>query len=224
MLVLAALGPLAPALRAAEPAPSKRVLLLLPFETSRPAAVAISQGLQQGLKSSYSGTVDILTENVSPVPPVPADFPARISDWLAYKYGSQKFDAIVTVTTGPIHLAEGLRDRFWPGVPLLLVLIQEERQQNPVSVPGAARVVIALDNRETVRSALQLLPATQRLALVGGATAHDRQTNGEIVKAIREVAPSLEIIEITGLSWEESKARVSSLPPPNHRVDRFREL
>ena len=119
-------GPLAPRSAGAEPPPLKRVLLLLPFEASRPGSAAFLRGIQEGLKASYSGSVDVSTENVGPVPPEPENFPARIDDWIAYKYSRVKFDAIVAVTFPPSRLAETLRDRFWPGASLLLVLIDEE--------------------------------------------------------------------------------------------------
>src|SRR5450755_2078786 len=119
----------------AQQANHKRILVLMPYEAARPVGAVILQGLETGLRSSYSGSVDIVTESVGPVPPEPEDFSARTADWIAYKYGQQKFDAIVAVTSPPIHLAQALRDRLWPGAPLLLALVEEERQQNPQSVP-----------------------------------------------------------------------------------------
>ena len=212
IMLFAAVGLLAPRGASAEPTPPKRVLLLLPFEASRPGSVAILKGVEEGLKASYSGAVDVATENVGPVPPEPENYPAKIDDWIAYKYGRVKFDAIVAVTFPPSLLAKELRDRFWPDVTLLLVLIDEERWANPGAIPRSTRVLLALDNKETVRSALLMLPDTRRVVLLGGASQRDKRTNGEIVKSIHEIRPDLDIIEATGLSVEEAKARIRSLP------------
>src|SRR5208283_2101632 len=212
IVLLAAVGPLALSGTSTEPAPPKRVLLLLPFEASRPGSVAIVKGIEEGLKVSYSGAVDVATENVGPVPPEPENYPAKIDDWIAYKYGRVKFDAIVAVTFPPALLARNLRDRFWPEATLLLVLIDEERWANPGAIPRSARVLLALDNKEAVRSALQMLPNTRRVVLLGGASQRDKRTNEQIVKSIRELKPDLEIDEATGVSVEEAKARISSLP------------
>jgi signal transduction histidine kinase len=212
LVLFAAMEMLAPGSLSAEPTPLKRVLLLLPFEASRPGSSAFLRGIQEGAKASYSGSVDVSTENVGPVPPEPENYPARIGDWIAFKYGRIKFDAIVAVTFPPSLLAKELRDRFWPEASLLLVLIDEERWANPGTIPRSARVVLALDNKETVGSALRMLPHTRRAVLLGGASQRDKRTNGEIVKSIREIKPDLEIIEATGLSLEETKARISSLP------------
>jgi hypothetical protein len=102
LLLLAAMGPLVLFSLAAEPTPPKRVLLLMPFEASRLGSVVILRGIEQGLKASFSGPVDVATENVGPVPPEPKNYPARIGDWIAYKYGRLKFDAIVAITFPPI--------------------------------------------------------------------------------------------------------------------------
>ena len=212
LLLLVAAGPRAPRSEAAASAPLKRVLVLLPFEASRPGSAVFLKGIQEGLKASYSGGVDVSTENVGPVPPEPENFPARIDDWIAYKYSRLKFDAIVAVTFPPSRLAEDLRERFWPEASLLLVLIDEENWANPGSIPRSSRVLLALSNTESVRSALQMLPNTRRVVVLGGASQRDKRTNAEIVKSIRELNPGLEIVEATGLTLEETKARISSLP------------
>jgi C4-dicarboxylate-specific signal transduction histidine kinase/ABC-type uncharacterized transport system substrate-binding protein len=211
VLVLAqAAGVFSPAY--AQQANHKRVLVLMPYETARPVGAAILQGLETGLRSSYSGSVEVVTESVGAVPPEPEDFSARTADWMAYKYGQQKFDAIVAVTSPPIHLAQALRDRLWPGAPLLLALVEEERQQNPQSVPGSTQVIAELDPKETVRGALQMLPATRRVAILSGSSQRDQLMNKENVKSIQELNPHLEIIQVAGLTLQESKARVKSLP------------
>jgi C4-dicarboxylate-specific signal transduction histidine kinase len=184
----------------------------MPFEASRPGSVVFLRGIEQGLGASYSGSVDVSTENVGPIPPEPENYPARIGDWIAFKYSRMKFDTIVAVSFPPSILARELRDRFWPEANLLLVLINEENWANPGPVPRSARVVLDLDNKETVQSALQMLPDTRRLVVLGGASQRDRRTNGAIVKSIRQIKPDLEIIEATGLSLEEAKARIHSLP------------
>src|SRR5271169_735234 len=202
IVLLAAVGPLAPRGTSAEPAPLKRVLVLLPFEASRPGSVVFLKGIEHGLRDFYSGSVDVVTENVGPVPPEPENYPARIGDWIALKYGRMKFDAIIGVSFPPALLAKELRDRFWPDATLLLVLINEERWANPGAIPRSARVVLALDNKETVLSALQMLPDTRRVVVLGGASQRDKRTNGEIVKSIRALKPDLELIEIAGLTLE----------------------
>ena len=187
-------------------------MVLMPFQTSRPASVVFLQGIQEALKDSYRGSVDVVADSVGAVPPEPDDYSDKITDWLAYKYGRQHFDAVVAVNTLAIPSSESLRDLLWPEAPLLLLLAEEDRQKFPESVRHSARVLIALSTRETLRSALQMLPSTQHLAFLGGSSETDRSSNAEMLGNIRRAYPNLHIVEITGLSWDETKIRVKSLP------------
>ena len=209
---MTALGIFAALTVAAQSDPPKRVLVLMPFSTDRAGSVALLAGMGQGLKAKFPEGVDIVTENVAPVPPEPAGFSAKMDDWLAFKYGHQNFDAIVAVIAPAIPHAQALRDRLWPGAPILLVLQEEDRPEFPQLVRLSARVILALSNTETVRSALQMLPSTKHLALLGGASEADRRANAAILKKIRAAYPNLDTIEITGDSWEATKERVRSLP------------
>ena len=186
--------------------------MLVFYEASRPGTTAILQGLEDGLRTSFRGNAQIAVEFVGSSPPAPADFPLKIADWMAYKYGQQKFDAIVAIELEPFHLAESLQEAtlacssYPPGDGCRGV-----SRQPPARSPydtGCNRS----DCQKIIRSALQMLPSTRRIALIGGAPEADRRVNKGIVKLIREPNPDLEIIDLTGLSLEETKARVGSLP------------
>lgn len=195
-----------------EPPAPKRVLVLMPFQTSRPGSVAVLRGIEDGLRANYPGSVDVVADNVNAVPPEPENYRAQMSEWLAYKYGRQHFDAVVAVISPPVPFAIALRDRLWPDAPILFLIQEEDRERFPKDVPRSSRVIVALSNTETVRSALQMLPATQHLAVLEGSSEQDVRSNTEIVGNIRRALPDLDIIEIAGLSWDETKTRVKSLP------------
>jgi C4-dicarboxylate-specific signal transduction histidine kinase len=201
-----------PAARAEDTAPIKRVLVLTPFQRSRSASETFLRGIEEAAKTHYQGYVEVVAEDISAVPPEPWGFERKVSDWLAYKYGGQHFDAIVSVIAPSLPFAVSLRDRFWPDAPILLVLQEEDRAFFPKAVPHSARVIIALSSAATVRSALQMLPSTRHLVFLEGSSEQDKRGNAEILGHIRQAFPNLDIIEIGGLSWEETKARVGSLP------------
>ena len=196
----------------AQPAPPKRVLVLMPFQISRPASVVVLRGIEDGLKANYPGQVDVVADSVSGVPPEPEDFQRRMSEWLAYKYAGQHFDAIVSVISPPVPYAISLRDRFWPSAPILFVIQEEDRERFPPSVPQSSRVIVALSNTETVRSALQMLPSTRHLVILEGSSEQDLRSNAEIVRNLRRAQPDLDIIEIAGQTWEATEERVRSVP------------
>jgi len=196
----------------ANTAPLKRILVLVYYDVSRPSTNSILQGLEDGLRTSYRGNAQITVEFVGSAPPEPVDFPVKLTDWMVYKYGQQKFDAIVAISPESFRFAKSLRERLWPGVPILLEMSAAEYRDNPQPAPHTTRVLTVLTAKETIRSALQMLPDTRRIALIGGASEFDQKVNKETANSIRELNPDLEIIDLTGLSLEETKTRASSLP------------
>jgi signal transduction histidine kinase len=196
----------------AQPAVPQRVLVLMPFDPSRPAAVQFRKGLQTGLETRYPGNVEIVMESVASIPPDPEDFRNKVTDWIAFKYARQEFDAIVAVRQEPSQIAAALRDRCWPRAKLVTVLFDEDLRLKPVSIPRSTRIQVAIDNDATIRSALRMLPETRRVAILGGVGLYDDAINASILKSIREINPRLEVIDLTGLTLEEAKTRVSSLP------------
>ena len=194
-------------------ATAKRVLVLLPFQASRPGWIAMLSGLESSLKANYPGSVDVVPDSVSGVPPVPEGFSAHMSDWLAYKYGQQHFDAVIAVISPSVPYAISLRARLWPEAPILFLIQEEDREQFPPRVPRSARVMVSLSNTDTVRSALQMLPLTEHLVVLEGASEQDIRANAQIVGNIRRALPNLDIVELGGLSWDETLERTKSLPP-----------
>ena len=197
----------------AESAPPKRVLLLSPLETSRPAIVSLISGIRAGLQAAYPGSVEIVSESVGAIPPEPEDFPQKVTDWIAYKYREQKFDAIVTVRPGPAKIGAALRDRCWPDASILAIFLDDDHGMAMAGMARSARIQFAVDNSATVRSALQMLPGTRRVALVGGTGVEDDKVNAAIARSIREIDPRLEVVPFTGLTLEEVRLRTRKLPP-----------
>jgi C4-dicarboxylate-specific signal transduction histidine kinase len=212
LLLLLALAASAMQARAQQPTPPKRVLVLMPFQLSRPASAIFLQSIEDALKSGYPARVDVIAENISAVPPEPQGYSDKVSEWLAYKYRGQHFDVIVSVIGPSVPHAISLRDQLWATAPILFVLQEEDRSQYPHLVGRSTRVMIALSNVDTVRSALQMLPSTQHLVFLEGSSEQDQGGNAEILGHIRQAFPHLDIVEVSGLSWEETKSRVQSLP------------
>jgi signal transduction histidine kinase len=198
--------------RGAEALPAKRVLVLLPVDASRPVPAALLKGMQAGVAIAYPGPVEISAESIGALPPEPADFQARVTDWIAYKYGRQQFDVIVAARPEPSMIATALRDRCWPGAPILTILLDDDLGSNPQPVPRSTSVEVAMDNNATLRSALKMLPNTRHVALLGGSSLLDNSVDQTIKQIIGKIDPTLEIIDLTNLTLEEDKARTSSLP------------
>ncbi len=196
---------------AAPPAP-KQVLLLLPFESSRPASTEIIEGLEKGLRRSYPTRVSVFVEFVRAAPSPGPDYSDRLFQWISYKYANQHFDAICPVRPEAFGLAQKLHDQLWPSAPIVFGMTKEEYKPDYGVKAGNTGVVLDLGDQEAVSAAIQLLPETRHVALVSGAAPSDRAYQKYIVGLIHQSAPGMDIIPIIGLSLADTTSRVASLP------------
>jgi signal transduction histidine kinase len=211
-LMLAVLSFCPQMLRPATPPVPKQVLLLLPFESSRPASMEIIEGLEKGLRKSYSTRVTVFVEFVRAAPSPSPDYADRLFQWISYKYANQHFDAICPVRPEAFGLAERLRDQLWPSVPIVFGMTKEEYKPDFGPKAGNTGVVLDLGDQEAVSAALHLLPETRHVALVSGAAPSDRAYQKYIAGLIHQSAPDIDIIPLIGLSIAQTASRVASLP------------
>jgi signal transduction histidine kinase len=205
LLGLAAVSP-------ADPPPQKRVLLLLPFESSRPASTELLQGLENGLAESYPTRVAVFVEFIRAAPAAGADYPERLYQWIRYKYGSQSFDAICPVRPEGLALADKLRERLWPDAPIVFGMPKNEFQSDFGTKGGKTGVVLDSGDEETIRAALEMLPETRHVALVSGSSPSDRAVHQQAARLIHQAAPAIDIIPLIGLTVAQTAARASGLP------------
>ncbi len=180
----------------------KHILFFFDLELSRPSSRMILQATQNEMQKGPAEDF-IFPEFVTSVADV---------KWLLSKYRSQSIDLLVTINPEPIPVALKFRELYNPHLPLIAAL---NLARQPVVPLGRGVVVLQGDLRvmETIRTALALLPDTQNLAFVGGASPSTIADNRAWIGLIRKNWPKLTIIDLTGLSLEETERRAALLPP-----------
>jgi signal transduction histidine kinase len=179
------------------------VLLLLPWELSRPSSVAILDGLRRGLAEKMPGATMVIPEHLPHYARDPAWFPA--------KYEGRSIQLVVAVGEHPYQHALRYRERFWPGVPIVRMI---NPRVNDVAPAEANTVTLDLSSSplESAQLAVKLFPRTRRLALVGGSTPVERSVSRRFAEEIRRALPMLELMEWNGLSVPELQDRARQLP------------
>src|SRR5215813_1971106 len=188
------------------------VLVLLPGQPGLPAASAIVSGIRAALLTEWSFRVSIETEHVDVARFASPDVEERrLRAVYASKYGNQRFDVIVAAFPEPLQFVLRARDDLWPGTPVVVCGVDERTVGNLKPPPGFAILTIRFDMEGTVRAALNLLPDTRHVALVGGASPPEQVYHDLIRRAVSH-APGVDVIDLTKLPIAEALARVSSLP------------
>jgi hypothetical protein len=139
------------------------------------------------------------------------DFGAAQLSWYRTKYATAKFDAIITVGPQVLQALLRLRQDIWPQVPLIWCALDPD--SNAGQPPLATGTFLELRPGISSRMALQMLPNTKHLALVGGSSPTDRVFNSSALASTKKFRPDLDLIDLTNLSLAELKTRLAKLPP-----------
>ncbi len=201
-----------PRVTAAEGSGPKQILLLLPFESARPASQEILAGIEKGLRESWSNRVSVFVEFIRQAPQAQDNYLERQFQWLRYKYADRQFDAILAIRPESVFLAERLQHRLWPEAPILFGMGKGEYRREFGPGPNRTGILMDLGEEDAINAALQLLPETRRVAILDGSAQSDQEVHSRILSLVRKSNPSLEIIHLSDLNLADLKKRVSQLP------------
>ena len=168
--------------------------------------------MERAFSETLERPVSIVVEFTRTAPPEPPDYQQRLTGWIAYKYRDHKFDALCPIRPQGLALAKVLRDKLWPGIPVIFGMAKNEYLSLGKLGPGLTGIYQDLSDEETIRNALQMLPKTGAIALVGGSSSLDRQINKGIIAFVRQSYPSVSLIDLTGLTIEAMAERANALP------------
>ena len=132
--------------------------------------------------------------------------------WLQAKYATTLPDVILASGPEALDFLADPQTTPFPGVPVVFGIEAEEalaRRRLPAGFTGLAEHIAV---RETLELALTLLPDTEHVALVGGASEQDRPYNELVRRAVVELGRPVEAIELFGLPMEQLQGRLRALP------------
>jgi len=177
---------------ASEPPPpghgEKSVLLLVGGAVGQPASTAVALAARAALVSALSTEVTIEIEHVDLARFDRSDEAYRLRDLFRLKHHTRRFDAILVDGPEPLQFLLRFQGDLWPGVPVVVCDVDERTVAGLTLPPGMAVISIRFDFEETIRAALELLPATRYVALVGGASNRDRRNTIASVRRCRPTA------------------------------------
>ena len=193
--------------------PKKAVLVLKETEFVRMQPAAYMQAFRATLAGKKQDCV-VYSESVRVRRLADPEYVEQLANTFKAKYAGG-VDAIVTTGAASLSALLNIRDRLCPGVPVIFTGVTEAEMSAmklPADVYG---VVNDYPVRETLAAALDLCPGTKNLAIVSGA----KSDFPEMETAHMEVAKGfadekgLNWISLIGLTIEETKKRLATLPP-----------
>jgi signal transduction histidine kinase len=184
------------------------VLVLYSDPTLLPATAAFTKGLREAVDparmqfeaqyldlSRFAGEAD----------------ERAFAQWLASRYRDRPAAVVIALSVPASRFASRFGTAIWPQARQLHVSIDGE-QLRAVRAQGHLVIPRVLEYRQTVESALALLPAVRRIILVAGASEQDRRWLAQADEDLAALGNHVRISRLVGLSWQEVLDTVSDLP------------
>ncbi len=187
------------------------VLFLEEDEPGRPAYVEVMHGFRQALKRNLPGMVVVYQENLDLARFPSPDYREQSGQWLRQKYRDVEIDVVVAAGPVSMELARQFRKEYWPHAKIIGVS-GNGSPDNPDDT--VARLTVGLDVAGTIDVAKTLMPEASRLVVVMGASVAYEELGAWVLGEAEEAATrhGLTMETLTGLSFEETRHRLSLLP------------
>ncbi|WNV07792.1 HAMP domain-containing sensor histidine kinase [Tardiphaga sp. 709] len=198
---------------AAERSEVKRVLLLHSFGREFRPWSEYAASIKAELQQQSPWPLDIQEHGLltarfnSPGPEAP------FVDYLNSLYQSHPADIVLSIGAPAARFVQKYRERLFPETPMVLTVV-EQRLVNRVNVTDNDTVIsVRNDFLAAFRNILQVLPETQTIAVVIGASALEKFWLEELKRELKPLEDRVNFVYYADLSFAEILKRASVLPP-----------
>ena len=209
-LLLWATGPLRIPVCAAPAAP-KSVLLLITGQMGTPEVDAAAAGIRSTLQSDSLVSLTIYSEYLDQNRFGP-DYLEGLPGWYLEKYGGHKPDVVVACGSAALDFLLKSRRDLWPDVPVVFSAADERILSRARLAEQVTGILFHRDIHRSLGEALRLLPDTEQVALVSGATPEDRFWQDVFRREVGVSGKRLAFLDFTALPMDALKNSVAALP------------
>jgi signal transduction histidine kinase/ABC-type uncharacterized transport system substrate-binding protein len=189
----------------------KSVLLLVAGQMGIPEVDAAVAGARSILQSDTSISLTIYTEYLDE-DRFSLDHLKSLPDWYREKYEEHKPDLIIAGGASALEFLLQSRPNLWPNVPVVFSAADERILRPALLGKQVTGILFGRDIKRSLEEAFRLLPDTERVALIGGATPEDRFGRDICRREVGRLGNRLTFLDLTGLPMDALKNWVTSLP------------
>jgi signal transduction histidine kinase len=135
-----------------------------------------------------------------------------VRSWLRLKYRDQEIELLVLVGQDVVDFLARGRGEPWAGVPMLYGEMGTLTIDISQTLPGISGVAFEDTLPSTVNLLKTILPGTNRVALVYGASPLERARISDWTERLRKIDPRLEVQDLGGLKMADILHQVAHLP------------
>jgi signal transduction histidine kinase len=191
----------------------KRVLFLHSFGRDfAPYDVTVA-AIRADLMRDSGQTVAIYDASLDAGQATESDDPKPLVELLRYRFAASPPDVVITIAPPAAAFYLQNRDNVFPGTPVVVAAIDERLVPRSLLREGDTAVASHHDFPALVDNILRLLPETQKIVVVLGASPLERYWFGEFRKAFALYANRVGFEWLNDLSLAQMRKRVAALPP-----------
>jgi signal transduction histidine kinase len=203
---------LLPTIAAAPVKNVRRVLVIYELGLSSPTISLADREIRTALaESPYQ--VDVYAEYLEVGLFPDAASQQTFRDHYIRKYKDRKPDVIMAVGPAALQFVIESHDRYFPNIPVVFSGTSREQAGNPELNTNYTGAWIVFDFAKTLDVALELLPSTQHVFVVGGTAPFDRRIEEMVRADLHRYEKNIEISYLVDLEMSELLDRLKHLPP-----------
>ncbi len=195
------------------------------IQAAQPPHVLIVHSYHQGFRwtdSVMAGMLDVLQKEVPDADIhveyldakrlLPEAFSPLFDETLRRKFSEITPGVILTSDDVAFDLMLTLRDKLFPGVPLVFCGVNDFKDERLAGHGAVTGVTEDFDIKGTVEIALKLHPNARHMAVISDSTETGAFNRQRFLQAVPEFSGRIDVIELFELSTEELSLRLKSLP------------
>ena len=192
--------------------PSRHVLLLYSYEREF-ASEAFAKEFRTDLIQSSPAPIEFIEVALQPTPTSHRQPDDVLVEDLRSTFDGRHLDLVVPMGGPAVTFAQRHRDELFPSAPVLLASVDHRFVRTDALPANATAVMVRNDPPKMIESILQLLPDTQTVVVVIGASAHESFWLKEVKTAFQPFEKQLTFVWTNTWSYDELLRRCASLPP-----------
>jgi signal transduction histidine kinase len=192
---------------------SKRVLVLHSFGRDFRPWREYAQSINEELKRQSPWPLDIQEHALLTARLDNSESEAPFVDYLRSLYQSHSPDIVVTIGAPAARFVQKFRAQLFPDTPAVLTAVEQRLVDHASLTDNDTVVSVYNDLSGFFRSILQVLPDTQTIAVVIGASPLEKFWLDESKKEVKPLENRVAFVWYADLSFEEILKRAAALPP-----------
>ncbi len=134
-------------------------------------------------------------------------------EYLKARFSSTAPDLVVTIGPSAARFYVRHRDELFPGTPMVMAALDERLAQGSPLLPIDAVAAGRVDLRELIDNIMRLLPETETIAVVIGASELERFWLAEIKRELAPLTNRIRFLWLNEMSLAQMQESVAHLPP-----------